>query len=107
MKIPFACGIFLLSLILSGCLFGHSKEIKASETLLQAFDCKNIETQSIVSSPMNSYHHQILASTKQKVTEYIAHYKQGDILFELPLDQVIQQQYELYTAACENLGGLM
>lgn len=107
MKIHHACGIFLLSLMLSACVFGHSKEIKASEALLDAFECKNIETQNIVSSPMNSYHHQILASSKEKASEYLAHYKNGNILFELPLSEVIEQQYELYTTACENLGGLI
>ncbi|KJV38777.1 hypothetical protein [Acinetobacter brisouii] len=95
----------LISLYLSGCLFTSSNEVKRSELLLSHFSCHNYTDNSM--SPINSFHEQTLNSTKQKATDYIQHYKNGDKLFNIPLDDVISQQYKLYKEACQSIGGVL
>ncbi len=99
---------FLLSVIilLTGCALGTSREIKTAEKLLNQFQCNNIETTELAHSAINIYHEQSLAASKQKATKYIESYKSGQKLFKIPLDEVILQQFEIYTTACESLGGV-
>ncbi|MHA3054991.1 hypothetical protein E0H77_01395 [Acinetobacter sp. ANC 4633] len=94
----------LISLCLSACLFTNTNEVKRSELLLSHFSCHNYAN-SI--SPINSFHEQTLTTTKQKATDYIQHYKDGDKLFNIPLDDVINQQYKLYKEACQSIGGVL
>lgn len=94
------------TLFLTGCLLGTSNEVKKSEQIFKQFHCANIESQG-GDSPINSYHQQTLNVTKQKSESYIQHYKDGDQLFKIPLDQVISQQYQLYKEACQSLGGIL
>lgn len=94
----------LIACFLSACLFTNSNEVKRSELLLSHFNCHNYEG-SI--SPINSFHEQTLAISKQKATDYIQHYKDGDKMFNIPLDEVISQQYELYKTACQSIGGVL
>ena len=101
---PILLGILVS--MLTGCLFGGSSEIKRAEEILTRFECHNVESQNMLNSPLNSYHQQLLGSSKHKAQDYVERYQQGEHLFELPLDEIIQQQYELYVTACENLGGL-
>lgn len=103
MKIP-----FLLSTILcfSGCTLGSSAEVKRAEQLLQLFECHNIETDQIRYNPMTNFHERILATSKDKSLEYIAQYKSGDEIFDMPLYEIIQMQYINYKSACHSLGGL-
>ena len=37
---------------------------------------------------------------------YIEQYKNGEDLFDIPLDEVVQQKYQLYIQACQALGGI-
>ncbi len=99
---------FLLSVIilLTGCALGTSHEIKIAEKLLNQFQCKNIETAELAHSAINIYHEHALATSKDKAVKYIESYKSGQELFKIPLDEVVQQQYEIYTIACESLGGV-
>lgn len=92
--------------LLSGCMFGTSNEIKKAEKLLSHFQCNNIESAHMAHSSINSFHEQKLASSKQKVVSYIDSYKEGEKLFTIPLTEVIDQQYIIYKAACQNLGGI-
>lgn len=103
MKFSFFCvAIFLLS----GCSLGVSNEIKKAESLLSQFECKNVNTNAINHSAITSYHEKSLNSSKQKVTTYISDYKAGQVLFDMPLPDIVQQQYLLYRDACQSLGGL-
>lgn len=95
-----------VSLLLTGCVFGTSNEIRTAEKLLLHFQCNNIETASLSHSVMNSYHEHALSVSKQKATQYLESYKSGDELFKTPLDTVIQQQFEIYQASCQSLGGV-
>ena len=99
---------FLLSIILflTGCVIGTSSEIKIAEKLLNQFQCNNVETSQLTHSAITSYYEQSLAASKQKATTYIESYKSGDELFDLPLNEVVQQQYVVYTEACHSLGGI-
>ncbi|AYO55296.1 hypothetical protein [Acinetobacter wuhouensis] len=99
---------FLLSVIilLTGCSLGTSREIKTAEKLLNQFQCNNIETNELAHSAINIYHEHALSTSKQKAVQYVESYKLGQALFKIPLDEVVQQQYEIYTTACESLGGV-
>lgn len=99
---------FLLSLavILTGCAIGTSSEIKSAEKLLSQFECKNIESAELAHSPITSYHERSLAVSREKAMSYIDSYKSGDVLFQIPLDHVVQQQYDVYKSSCEALGGV-
>ena len=92
--------------ILSGCVIGTSSEIKTAEKLLKQFKCSNIETTELTHSSMTSFHEHSLAVSKEKATSYVESYKSGNELFKIPLDQVVQQQYDVYKSACESLGGV-
>ena len=98
---------FLISFIfLTGCAFSTSSEIKVAEELIHQFECHNIDNDQLGHSPLMSFHQRSLAVSKDKAVEYLASYKAGDNLFEIPLDQVIQQQYVTYKSACYYLGGV-
>lgn len=92
--------------ILTGCVIGTSNEIKTAEKILKQFKCSNIETTQLTHSSMTSYHEHSLAVSKEKATSYIESYKSGDELFKIPLNEVVQQQYDVYKSACESLGGV-
>lgn len=55
---------------------------------------------------ITAYYEQSLALSRQKAESYVQSYKDGNELFDLPLTEVIEQQYIVYQAACENLGGI-
>ncbi|PRN76368.1 hypothetical protein [Acinetobacter baumannii] len=103
MKIFFVLVPFVF---LTGCIFGQSSEVKRAEKLLNNFQCINIETSEISTSSINSYYQQSLAVSKEKATSYVESYKNGEELFAMPLDEVVEQQYQLYKAACDSLGGV-
>ncbi|WP_215900996.1 hypothetical protein [Acinetobacter baumannii] len=103
MKIFFVLVPFVF---LTGCIFGQSSEVKRAEKLLNNFQCQNIETSEISTSSINSYYQQSLAVSKEKATSYVESYKNGEELFAMPLDEVVEQQYQLYKAACDSLGGV-
>ncbi|MFK7013375.1 hypothetical protein Q4366_04145 [Acinetobacter baumannii] len=103
MKIFFVLVPFVF---LTGCIFGQSSEVKRAEKLLNNFQCKNIETSEISTSSINSYYQQSLAVSKEKAISYVESYKNGEELFAMPLDEVVEQQYQLYKAACDSLGGV-
>ncbi|EOW9578534.1 hypothetical protein ACO109_003362 [Acinetobacter baumannii] len=103
MKIFFVLVPFVF---LTGCIFGQSSEVKRAEKLLNNFQCKNNETSEISTSSINSYYQQSLAVSKEKATSYVESYKNGEELFAMPLDEVVEQQYQLYKAACDSLGGV-
>ncbi|WP_213065728.1 hypothetical protein [Acinetobacter nosocomialis] len=103
MKIFFVLVPFVF---LTGCIFGQSSELKRAEKLLNNFQCKNVETSEMPTSSINSYYQQTLAVSKDKATSYVESYKEGEELFAMPLDEVVKEQYELYKAACDSLGGV-
>lgn len=98
--------LFIIAIGLTGCIFGQSSEIKRAEKLLQNFQCNNIEASQLASSSIINFYQQTLAVNKEKVTQYIEQYKNGDNLFKIPLDQVVEQKYQLYQQACQALGGV-
>ena len=99
---------FLLAaaLSLTGCIFGQSNEVKRAEKILQNFQCHNIEANQLTSSSISNFYQQTLAANKEKATHYIEQYKQGEDLFDMPLDEVVNQKYQLYQQACQALGGI-
>lgn len=100
--------ITMLAIIfsLTGCMFGSSSEIRRAEKLFNQFQCANVETSQMSHSSITSFHEHKLTATKQKAQSYIESYKAGDALFDLPLEQVIAQQFDIYKASCQNLGGI-
>lgn len=98
----------LLSLLLclSACSLGKSSEIKLAEQLLNQFECKNIDSDQLSHSPITSFHERTLYVSKDKAVQYLESYKSGDYLFDLPLENVIQEQYTSFKSACEFLGGV-
>ena len=99
--------ILLVAIILvTGCTLGTSRDIKRAEKILSQFQCNKIESTQMSHSPMISYHQRTLAISHQKALSYVKSYKEGEKLFDLPLSEVIEQQYSIYQAACQNLGGI-
>ncbi len=97
--------LILSCILLSGCSLSTSREIKKAEKVLNQFECHNIESNQLNHSAITSFHEKTLASSKNKAESYVESYKAGDELFRLPLDQIVQQQYDVYKSACESLGG--
>lgn len=98
--------VLLGSIFLSGCMFSSSSDIKKAEKTLEQFKCANIESSQMAHTSITSFHEKALYGSKQKATDYIESYKDGDKLFDIPLSEVIDQQYVIYKDACQNLGGL-
>ncbi|ESK54781.1 hypothetical protein [Acinetobacter tjernbergiae] len=98
--------LFTIAIGLTGCFFGKSSEIKRAEKILQAFQCKNVESNQLAPSSMSNFYQQTLAVNKEKASTYIEQYENGEDLFDIPLDEVVQQKYQLYKQACQALGGI-
>ena len=98
--------LFIATIALSGCLFGQSGEVKRAEKVLQNFQCHNIETSQLASSSITNFYQQTLAANKAKAIRYVEQYQNGEDLFDIPLDEVVQQKYQLYRQACQALGGV-
>ena len=94
--------LFVLIVIaqLTGCVFGQSSEVKRAEKILQRFQCNKVETSQLATSSINNFYQQTLAANKDKASTYIEQYKNGEDLFDIPLDEVVQQKYQLYLQAC-------
>ncbi|AVH13601.1 hypothetical protein ABFP25_11305 [Acinetobacter indicus] len=92
--------------LLSACMFGNSQELKRAEQLLAQFECHNIETTLMTHSAINSYHEHALVAARQKASRYVEQYREGEQQSSLAVDEIVQQQYQLYTAACQSLGGI-
>ena len=95
----------LLPVLLSGCVF--SSELKKSEGMMKNFECTNIENNQIPHNSVTSYFESSLYSSKQKASTYIENYKNGEKDFDIPLHEVIEQQFVVYKEACQNLGGII
>ncbi|MFH7765287.1 hypothetical protein [Acinetobacter sp. BSP-28] len=93
-------------ILLSGCSLTTSHEVKHAEKMLADFQCNKIETAQMAHSSITSYHEQALASSRQKAEFYVQSYKDGDELFNVPLTEVIEEQYFIYQEACLHLGGI-
>lgn len=93
-------------IFLTACNLTHLNEVKHAEKMLSYFQCNNIESVEMTHSSITAYYEQSLALSRQKAESYIQSYKDGNELFDLPLSEVIEQQYLVYQAACENLGGI-
>lgn len=98
--------LLLATLSLTGCIFGKSSEVKRAEKVLQNFECNNIESSELATSSISTFYQQSLAANKEKAASYIEQYKNGEDLFDIPLDEVVQQKYQLYIQACQALGGI-
>lgn len=105
-KVMKILALFSSLILLTGCSFGSSAELIRAEKLFSQFECNNIESTQITHSDINTYHQQSLGATKAKVRSYIENYKDGEAELDMPLDEVVAQQYQLYKAACESLGGI-
>ena len=93
-------------MLLTSCSLGTSRDVKHAEKMLSYFQCNKIETAQMTHNSITSYHEQSLASSHQKAALYVQSYKDGEQLFDMPLTEVIEQQYVIYKAACQNLGGI-
>ncbi|WOE31579.1 MULTISPECIES: hypothetical protein [unclassified Acinetobacter] len=98
--------VLIAALLLGGCIFSNSGDIDTAEQLFDKFHCNNIESNQMLHSSITSYHERTLYNSKQKAQQYIERYKEGETLFNIPLSEVIEQQYLIYIEACQNLGGV-
>ena len=98
--------LLIATVSLTGCIFGKSSEVKRAEKVLQSFQCNNIESNELATSSISNFYQQSLAANKDKAASYIEQYKNGEDLFDIPLDEVVQQKYQLYKQACQALGGI-
>ncbi|WP_407307695.1 hypothetical protein [Acinetobacter sp.] len=91
---------------LTGCSLGTSGDVRHAEKMLSYFQCKKIEITQMAHTSITSYHQQSLASSRQKAESYVQSYKEGEELFDVPLSEVIKEQYGIYQEACQHLGGI-
>lgn len=85
---------------------GKSREMSKAEYLLAQFECHKVESAQMAHSAITSHHQHSLGSSKQKAYAYLEHYRNGDEDANLPLLDVIEQQFDIYKAACQSLGGV-
>ena len=90
--------------LLSGCSLGTSRELQHAEKMLADFQCNKIESAQLAHSSITAYHEQALASSHQKAESYVESYKDGDKLFNVPLTEVLKEQYYIYQEACQRDG---
>lgn len=93
-------------ILLTGCTLGSSRDVKHAEKMLAYFQCNKIESAQMTHSSITSFHEQSLASSRQKAESYVQSYKEGEELFDVPLTDVIKDQYLIYQEACQHLGGI-
>lgn len=98
--------LFVGIILLHGCALGTSREVKHAEKMLSYFQCNKIESTEMTHSSMTSFYERSLAASHRKAESYVQSYKDGEELFDVPLTEVIEQQYLIYKAACQNLGGI-
>jgi len=103
MKTSFSLSAIVL---LTGCTIGTSSEIKTAEKLLQHFQCNNVETSQLTHSPITSFHQRTLNTSKERAKNYIKGYESGDYIYDMPLDEAVKQQFDIYKSACQSLGGI-
>ena len=103
MKTFLILGIFL---ILSGCSFGTSQQVKIAEELLSQFECNNIDNEQLTHNPITGFHQRALSISKEKASSYIESFKNGDSPAEMPLEQMVEQEYNTFKSACQFLGGV-
>ncbi|ATO18280.1 hypothetical protein BS636_00600 [Acinetobacter sp. LoGeW2-3] len=92
-----------LTLLLTACM---SNDVQKAENTLKLFHCTGIESSQMQHNSVTQYYEHSLYSSKSKAESYIEQYKNGEESFEIPLSEVVTQQYELYKSACQNLGGI-
>lgn len=93
-------------LLLTACSLGSSQEIKSAEKLLSQFECKNIDDDQLTHNPITGFHQRSLSVSRDKALQYIESVKNGDSPSEIPLNEMVEQQYMTYKSACEFLGGV-
>ncbi|MGB8697327.1 hypothetical protein [Acinetobacter sp.] len=93
-------------ILLTGCSLSTSRDVKHAEKMLSYFKCNKIESTQMTHSSITSFHEQSLASSRQKAESYVQSYKEGEKLFDVPLTDVIKEQYGIYQEACQHLGGI-
>ena len=98
--------LFSLSLVLTGCMFILSSDIKLAEQQLALFKCKNIAHDQLMHNPIIEFHVRTLNLSKNKAAAYIQEYKDHPSIFHAPLSKVLQEQFVAYKSACEFLGGV-
>lgn len=103
MKTILLLGIFL---ILTGCSFGSSKQVQTAENILTQFECKNIDNDQLTHNPITGFHQRTLYISKEKAEAYIENFKAGETSVEMPLEQMVEQQYLTFKSACQYLGGV-
>lgn len=100
------CFALMSTALLSGCMLSSSQDIQNAEKLFEQFHCQNIESSQVAHSSITNYHAESLAVSRQKAQSYIESYKNGQKLFDLPLSEMVDVQYQKYRTACQSLGGL-
>jgi len=89
-----ALAVLSLTLLLTACM---SHDAQKAEHILKLFHCKGIEPSQMQHNSVTQYYEHSL---------YIEQYKNGEESFEISLSEIVNQQYELYKSACQNLGGI-
>lgn len=92
-----------LTLLLTACM---SSDAQKAEHILKLFHCTGIQSSQMPHNSVTQYYEQSLYSSKSKAESYIEQYKNGEESFEISLSEIVNQQYELYKSACQNLGGI-
>ncbi|QIO08270.1 hypothetical protein [Acinetobacter lanii] len=103
MKSLLFAGIFL---ILTGCSLGTSQQVEMAEQLLTQFECNNIDNEQLTHNPITGFHQRSLAISKEKAASYIESFKEGDSPSEMPLEEMVEQEYVTFKSACQFLGGV-
>lgn len=103
MKTVFALSIILL---LTGCSLSRSKQVETAEQILHQFECKNIDNAQLAHNPITGFHLRSLSVSKDKASHYIESFKHGDSPTEMPLEQMVEQEYLTFKSACQFLGGV-
>lgn len=92
-----------LSLLITAC---SSNEAQKAKQMLKLFHCNGIESSQVQHTGISQYFEHALYSSKSKAESYLKQYENGAQPAEMPLYEAVAQQYDLYKAACQHLGGI-
>lgn len=112
-----AIPLFLITMFMTIILSGTHEEVRPNSTktnvtrnkdsvenLLHKFQCDLNDT-SVSNDYKNSFEYSSMQNDIDKVNTWVKNYKNGMPDFNIPIEDVVSQQLQLFRSSCEALGG--
>ncbi|WP_372403725.1 hypothetical protein ACDW34_17190 [Acinetobacter piscicola] len=112
-----AIPLFLITMFMTIILSGTHEEVRPNSTktnvtrnkdsvenLLHKFQC-DLNGTSVSNDYKNSFEYSSMQNDIDKVNTWVKNYKNGMPDFNIPIEDVVSQQLQLFRSSCEALGG--